>query len=227
MAAVTPAQLDYAHEPTAARRRRTRRAVWAVSLLAVALVAAKWAPPAWQHARLLHWQGKCLAYAPAQPARPVVAGSVDQEHVACWREFYALFSPPGRNRLGTVFLHEMRRKDGQRRLVVLESKSVTGLGANPDSEVELEYHVIEPGTPWRRPRLLANAPIRPHFFYEGGEGAHFDVLPGRIDPADASHFTVDVRYRGRTITLDGWLTEGDALLLEPRESLSQLRVARY
>jgi hypothetical protein len=223
--ATAPTHLDYAHQPAALHRRNVRRRAAAVAMLLVVLIASnKWLPPAWRHARLLYWQDKCLAYVP--PDRPVVKSSVGGNCAAPWHEFYELFSPPGRKALSTVFLHELCRKDGARRLVAVEAETAMGLGNVPDSEVALDYHVIAPGTLWRRPELVTSANLRPSFHYEGGEGQHFDIQPGRPDPADPTHFTFDVRWRQRTITLDGWLRDDDTILLEPRERLELLQVSK-
>ena len=225
MATAITTQLDYAHEPAMRRQRLRRRAFVVAILLALGVVSWKWCGAAWAHGQLLYWQGKCLAYVPAE--RPAVEGGVGGRSAACWDRFYELFSPPGRNAFSTVFLHELRKRDGTRRLVAVEASAFTGLGNAPDSEVSLEYHVIAPGSAWRRPVLVKNAEVRPYFYYEGGEGQHFDVLPGRGDPADGSHFTFDVRWRERTVTLDGWLRDDDTVLIEPRERLELLRASKY
>lgn len=223
-----PTQLDYANEPAAAvaRRRTLRRAVAAASVLAIVLASVKWLAPAWHHAQLLYWQGKCLTYTPAS-AGPVVQSSVGGRCATPWREFYDRFSPPGRKPLSTVFLHELRTPSGARRLVAVEAETFTSSGSIPDAEVSLDYHVIAPGALWRRPKLVTSAPARPTFYYEGGEGNHFDVHPGRPDPADPTHFTFDVRWRERTVTLDGWLRDDDTILLEPRQRLDLLKLSRY
>jgi hypothetical protein len=223
--AAASTQLDYAHEPAALRRRNVRRALTATILLVIALASVKWLVPAWRHAQLVYWQNKCLAYGLGD--KPVVTSSVGGNCAPCWREFYNLFSPPGRKALSTVFLHELRKPDGTRRLVAIEADTFTGLGNAPDSEVTLDYHVIAPATLWRRPQLVTNANLRPYFYYEGGEGKHFDIHPGRADPANASHFTFDVTWRARRVTLDGWLRDDDTVLLEPRERLGLLQVSKY
>jgi hypothetical protein len=225
--AAASTQLDYAHEPAALRRRFVwrRRVVSAAILLVVVLASVKWVGPAWRHARLVYWQGKCLAYEAGD--KLVVAGGIGGDCAGPWREFYNLFSPPGRKALGTVFLHELRKPDGTRRLVAVEAEAFMGLGNNPDSEVTLDYHVIVPATPWRRAQLVTNANLRPSFHYEGGEGQYFDIHPGRVDRGDPSHFTFDVTWRARTVTLDGWLRDDDTVLLEPRERIELLKVSRY
>jgi hypothetical protein len=211
------AQLDYAQASAWRRRKGIRRVVLITTGLVVLLLSLRWLAPAWDHARLLHFQGQCLAY--HLPADRVVSGSADQDVCApCWREFYALFSPPGRKVQGTVFLHEMRRPDGERRLVALEASNVNnGWHDRLGGRIAFEYHVFAPASPWRRATLLANAPLNLSIPYQDGAGVHLQVLAGQPDPADAAHFTLKVRNGPRSITFDGWLGPDDTLLLEPRD----------
>ena len=221
-----PSQLEYAQAPAWHRRPRFRRAAFAAGLVVVLVLSWKWIGAGVQHARLLYWQGQCLAY--AAPAERVVVDGTNRDSAArCWGEFYTLFSPPGRQNLTTVFLHELRKSDGARRLVALEASAFFGNGSHPDSEVSLDYHVIAPATLWSRAKLVTNAAARPYFYYEGGEGHHFQILAGQVDPKDPSHFTIPLRWKDRTVTLDGWLRDDDTILLEPRDRLERLQVSKY
>ena len=219
-------QLDYARSPAWHRRTGVRRAALAAGLVVVLVLSLKWIGPAWDHARLLYQQGKCLAYtAPAD--RVVHDGQRADKAVPCWRDFYTLFSPPGRKDMTTLFLHELRKHDGTRRLVALEASTTWGTGQPPDSEVDLDYHVIAPATLWRRAELVTNAPARPYFYHESGEGTHFQILAGQPDPADPTHFTLTLRWKSQTATLDGWLRDDDTILIEPRDRLERLQISRY
>lgn len=42
------------------------------------------------------------------------------------------------------------------------------------------------------------------------------VFGGQADPADPSHFTIAYTARGLPGTLDGWLTDNDAVTLKVR-----------
>lgn len=221
-----PPQLDYEKLPAWHRRLRLRRAALAAVLVVVCVLSYKWVGAAFDHARLLYWQGQCLAYtAPAD--RAVIDGGRRDSAARCWSQFYTLFSPPGRKDLATVFLHELRKSDSTRRLVALEASNFWGNGAKPDNEVTLDYHVIAPATLWSRARLVTNAEARPYFYYEAAEGLHFRILAGQPDSADPSHFTVALRWKDRTVTLDGWLRPDDTILLEPRDRLERLEVSKY
>ena len=83
--ATASTQLDYAHEPAALRRRSVRRrAVAAAIVLVVVLASLKWVGPAWRHAALVYWQGKCLAYEAGD--KLVVAGGIGGDYAGPWRE---------------------------------------------------------------------------------------------------------------------------------------------
>ena len=222
----TPAQLEYAQPPVWHRRPALRRALVATSILALVAVSLKWIGPTIDHARLLHYQSQCLRYA-APPDRVVMAGESPYQTAPCWRSFYALFSPPGRKDLTTVFLHELQKKDGTRRLVTLEASANWGNTAQPDSEIDLEYHVIAPATPWTRARLINNAEARPYFYHESGLGKSFNIHAGQADPTDPTHFTIELTWKKQSVTVDGWLRDDDTILLEPRDRLERLQVSKY
>jgi hypothetical protein len=221
-----PAQLEYAPTPVWHRRPRLRRALLAASLLALVALSLKWLGPAWDHARLLFFQGQCLTYT-APPEQTVLAGAGPYQTAPCWRNFYALFSPPGRKDLTTVFLHELRKKDGTRRLVTLEASATWSNAQLPDSEIDLEYHVIAPANPWTRARLINNAEARPYFYHESGLGKSFNIHAGQVDPDDPTHFTIELTWKKQSVTLDGWLRDDDTILLEPRDRLERLQVSKY
>src|SRR5687768_14248102 len=145
-------ELEYAEAPAWHRRRGVRRVVLLVVLAGCVLASAKWLGAGWGHAKLLYWQGKCLGY--AAPAGKVIDGQ-GKGSVKEWEEFYALLSPPGRRAAPVVFLGEMRRRDGGRRLVAVEAVQSLKYG-NPVTLLAAEYHVIEPGGMWSRPRLIRN-----------------------------------------------------------------------
>ena len=222
----TPAQLVYAQPPVWHRRPGLRRAVLAASILVLITLSLKWLGPALDHARLLHYQSECLRYT-APPDRIVLDGPSPYQTAPCWRTFYTLFSPPGRKDLTTVFLHELRKKDGTRRLVTLEASSTWGNAQLPDSEIDLEYHVIAPATPWTRARLINNAEARPNFYHESGLGKAFQIHAGQPDPTDPTHFTIQLTYKKDSVIVDGWLRDDDTLLLEPRDRLERLQVSKY
>lgn len=220
-----PAQLDYARGLSWHKRPWTRRATLAAVLVLSLVASRKWLAAAWDHGRLLYWQGQCLSY--TAPPEYLVARLNGSQTAACWAAFYARFSPPGRNPYGTVFLHEMRKQDGSRRLVAVEVSRFMGLGSNPDVEFSMEFHVIDPATPWRSARLVGNGDVRPTFWYEGGGAEHFEIRAGQPDQSDRSHFTVEVAWKGRATTLDGWLREDDTVVMEPRERLDFLGISKY
>jgi hypothetical protein len=209
-------QLDYAQAPAWRRRKVVRRGVIAGAVLLALLASLKFAGPAWNHARLLHYQKRCLVYAESGD-RIVFDEAASRIPVASdWDRFYTLFSPPGGRVDPIVFLHELRRKDGSSRLVAVQFSTIksptrfTGFGT-------LESTVVELGGFWRRPQLRGNsswnAPCKPW------HGDYFHLHFGQIDAANSSHFTIAITYGEYHSTIDGWLQEDDNILLELRDRL--------
>lgn len=220
-------QLDYAAAPDARRGKAVRRAVLVGFLLLAAVASLKWLGPAWDRVRLVHYQGRCLAHEAAAGA--VVHDDASGRTVgtaADWERFYALFSPPGGRHGATAFLHELRRKDGSRRLVAVEAYALDRNHPATDSLAfsHLAWTVIEPGGLWSPPRSqvysiwgiprapLSSDPLR--------------LYAGQTDPNDASHFTIAYDRAGRPGVIDAWLRADDTLLFEVREAERSFSSAR-
>ena len=194
-------QLNYAPPPPMHFRRSFRRWVYLVVSLMLIVSGWWWIPPAWRRVELLYWQRQCLNYEP--PVGQIVADS--QSHLSVsplpWRRFYTLLSPPGFNSAGTVFLHEMKRSDGARRLVAVE------LTKYPDG-IELDFRVFFPGNALRSPAEIINSwagsTIFPGKF-------NYKAIAGQLDPADRSHFTFELILDGERQIENGWLTQYDTV----------------
>src|SRR5258706_4176596 len=118
----TPAQLDYAQRPGWQQRKSLRRVVFAAGALLLVLGSFKFIRPTWEHAWLLHYQGRCLNHTDA-PDRIAYAGSASTaQSDGDWERFYRLFSPPGGRHGAVVFVHELRRTDQWPRMVAIEAK---------------------------------------------------------------------------------------------------------
>jgi hypothetical protein len=194
-----------------------RRIILLVVLLGCGLASAKWLRAGWDHARLLYWQRKCLAY--SAPADRVIDQSGKQS-VKEWQEFYALLSPPGRKAAPVVFLGEMRTRGGRKRLVAVE---VSLVGASTfDGVIWFDYHVIEPGGLWHRPRLVKND--FDTVVVWKSEASNVKLFAGQRDPGDPSHFKITFETHARQSSparagvIDGWLQENDTISSETRKS---------
>jgi hypothetical protein len=140
-----------------------------------------------------------------------------------WKEFRDLVpgtSPPiYRNAGGVAFLHEMRSKSGNVRLVcfsampampnLISNDSISGAWAGQGYDIE----IFDPGTFWRHPKNLSKPP--PSLFNRSRNIISATrVFAGQLDPADPSHFTV--RYErsnaagtARRGTINGYLHDDD------------------
>jgi hypothetical protein len=215
-----PTQLEYAPAPASTRRPALRRATVAAAIVLVAVASLKWAGPAWDRVRLVYYQGRCLKH--QAPTGGVVhddaVGGRSVGTALEWERFYTLFSPPGGRHGATAFLHELRQKDGSRRLVSVESHLLDiahpATGALAFSH--LSWAVVEPGGLWSPPRLHGystwNLPLSPL------SQAPLRLSSGQPDPNDPSHFTIPYELGGAPGIIDGWLRADDTLLFEPRDA---------
>jgi hypothetical protein len=203
-----PAHLDYAQPLSWRHRKGVRRGIVVAALLLGVLGSVKFLAPAWHHVRLLYYQGRCLAHE-ERGARVVfnggkVVGKVDRD----WDRFYALFSPPGGQFTATVFLGELKRADGARRLVSVDLAVGKDLSGAP--AVSMDYHVIKPAGVWERAELSSNQ------WYVLLEGGVTKVYAGERDPGDASHLTIVVERGAAKQVIDGWLRGDGTMLFEGR-----------
>jgi hypothetical protein len=233
--AETSAQLDYAPRPPVLRRRWVRRAILAVFLLAVTAAGASWGPGVYRRASLLYWQRQCLGYAaPADqlvyesdplagsalraadrhyqfiptgwgaPRKPVATGYLPD----CWTRFgkaspgFAIATQP------VLFLHELKTRSGQPRLVAVA-------GAFNPTELPLfisghdvQVLTIEPGTWKTLPQNRTGGIALSVLSGPQPQPPHLRIYAGQPDPADPSHFTIRYEVDGVEHIVDGWLRDG-------------------
>jgi hypothetical protein len=199
-------QLNYApHTP--AHKRLSRWIIIASILLACIASSLWWLPTEWRRIQLLYWQQQCLAYTTA--ADQVVFDPKSSGPPKCpqeWTKFYSIYSPPGFRSVGTLFLHELHRPDGQRRLVALDLDS-------RDPVVSVVFpRVFVPGN------LLQSA-------YETSSVSSSYEIPvpsaiifaGMPDPADPTHFTFKAQLNATVVIFDGWLGNDDRITIGQRK----------
>lgn len=124
----TPSPLNYAPRPPTNYRRVVRQIMMNVFLLAFVSLSVWCALAAWNRIRVLYWQGRCLTYSPPIGQIAIQAANASSRspspmvhfHPEPWLKFYNLYSPPGAASDGTVFLHEMRKPNGDTRLVAVD-----------------------------------------------------------------------------------------------------------
>jgi hypothetical protein len=225
-------QIQYAPVRPGDRRRKAER--WLIRLVILAVLAAliwKLGPVAWRRVRLLYWQHSALRYA-APPDQVVydnvpgdakellkTAGYYEENEddgrvsfpVKAWQQFYAVFSPPGRNSLATLFVHERSNIHGTR-LIVIEA--TVGLYSMSSSGGELlTATVFKPGSLFSEPELLLDGDTCDVFH---PRGARFKYFAGQPDPKDPTHFTIDCQIDGKPMKIDGWLRDDDKIDISTR-----------
>ncbi len=209
----SPLQLEYALEPSWRKGKRARHAIITGILLLGVVASVKWVGPAWTHLQVLYYQNRCLAHSEL-PTR-IVYDTDEKNPVAAvsrdWEQFYAAFSPPGGRFTATIFLGELRRKDGTARLVSIDVRAIP----EPDLERhQLDIHVIKPGTLWKPAALCSNTTwslpsYRPATSIDR-------IYAGQRDSAREDHFTVTIERTAGLVIIDGWLQSNDKILLEAR-----------
>ena len=203
--------LQYAPKPAVIKRRFTRRALIAISILAVLIPTAFRLPNLWSHIQLLHWQRQAMGYSlpPDQivfrengdgTAMKSVPGRVSRGNQSFifavpWDRFYQLASPPGRQATATLFLHELHNNRGESRLVSVEGTEMATIT------------VFRPGSMFRAPQeqssnwIPLNRTIFPTASYYAGQ----------VDPKDPSHFSIRMETGNGTEILHGWLKDDDTV----------------
>jgi hypothetical protein len=196
-----PPPLEYGARPPLARRQSTYALLWVAAALVALLIGvfvARVAVRRWEVARV---QARCMSHVPPPgatltPATRTVPGD--------WARLYNEMSRSTLKSDGTLFLHAMRRPDGLQRLIAIDF-------LRDELPPRAVVRVIEPGSFRRPPREVAGAAM-----IAIGTARHFPIYPGRPDPQDPTHFTIDYESFDGRRTLDGWLTNDDAVLLELR-----------
>lgn len=235
----TTPQLDYATRPSLGRRIKARAGVLCVTtvLIVVILAGYRWGPYYWGKVKLLRRQRLCMQYTP--PAGQMVyeewpgamvlvppdaefaeyTWKLDSRKALLWKPkgwgalegspkqsgVRLLFSTPN----GIAFLHGRRSPAGHERLVAV-------LISTQGEEVMLGGMAVIPGT-WSEKPVWQADKLRWLRLSQDVERERLRITAGRADPADASHFTIDVRYGTRAGTIDGWLADDDTVALKPRQ----------
>ena len=222
--------------------KRGRRWKWVVLpflLGVVATVGYLKGPGAWQRARLLYWQHRCMTYtappdqvvyeeAMAGPAAdvnpPAAPGLVSSPNagflglwshtrpVSDWRAFSELRGTIPSTTQAVLFLHERRTASGITRLVFVTIRPWTY--DQPELKERLRWTVIHPGSVNRDPTSSTWEPL---VFRLGiwqqlpFPNQRLRLFAGQPDLADPSHFTIGYELDGSRGTIDGWLRDNEPL----------------
>ena len=196
--------IDYAEKPPVHQRWISgKRLAW-IAVFIFAASGAWWLPAGLRHAELLYWQQECIDYlAPADELVYDRSRSIQLVPPA-WSHFYSIFSPPGFQSEATVFMHELKKEDGEKRLVVVDF--VPGVNGN----LVQHSRVFVPGSPGRLPEEItrrSNAPLL-QFDQEGTL-----LFSGHVDPVNPNHFTFRVQEGKKQSLYEGWLQSNETVLI--------------
>jgi len=211
--AAQPPPLHYAALPPWYRRKWFYRIITGLAVLPLVCASVLWAPAAVRHFRLIYWQSRCMQYTPA-PGQVVnvYSNSGDNDVPIAWSRLYSMLSPPGLRSRGTLYLGWLKRPDGARRLVAIDT--VTWSVSGQTHHIGLLCRVIVPAGPMRPARLRPGL-NQPRFVIID-LGPDSQVRFGVRDPQDPTHLTIEYWHDGRHYFIDGWLRNDDSVLLELR-----------
>jgi hypothetical protein len=226
-------QLEYAPtSPAQARQLRMRRYVVIAMAVALVCLGALLIPHYLHHAQVLFAQRQLLT-ATAPPTQvvyendPVAAKKLLAAPTAyiagpngdamlinnAWMSFYAP-SGGGYQSSGTVFIGELRTKDGRPSLIGVDL-SVTSL--NAQHWASMSARAVTPGTTYRSPKPITTASRGDGSSIMYRPGDTLRVYAGQRDPNDPNHFTVDYVLNGTRHTVDGWLEDVGYVIMEQRD----------
>jgi hypothetical protein len=206
--------LNYAPPPPLHQRRLFWRTILILTLIAFICSSWWWAPPIWLRVQLVYWQHQCLMYAP--PANQVVfATSVDKITKSVvpteWSKFYTLLSPPGFRSDGTILLHDMTKRNGEHRLVAID----TFFNGDFIGAYEAGYcRVFIPGSLFRLPHEQSHQEMGRRMMYYYSQSPR--IYPAIVDPTDSNHFTLGVDTNDQRLIFDGWLEDDDTIAISQR-----------
>ena len=197
-------QLQYAPADQVPRRRLRWIGIIVVSLIAVPL-AIRTGLAGYERMVLNGNVRSCLTY-----QLPVIAyDDTSKVPVAPIREWSAVNQMPLVT-YGTLFLHERQFPDGRRCLVGVD---LTELRHGEPLIAQFIARVHEPASTFGVPKRLSDAFATLQLDARDGV---VKIRGGQIDPADATHFTINYTVSDRAGVIDGWMLNDGSVKLEER-----------
>jgi hypothetical protein len=201
--------LNYAPKPSA-RGRTIRRLFIAASLLALIVGAGLWLRSSSSTLRIIYLEHKCLTF--VEPA-----GQVNYEtnnarilHQNSCPPLNAFTGYPTGTVGDRIFLHELRRPDGVRRLVCVSVGQPSATEWNHYFQVVVyAWDVTSSPTivTWDMGNVATGT---------GNSLSHWKFFAGQPDLQNRSHFTFEYELDGNRHTCDAWLGNDDKLLISQR-----------
>jgi hypothetical protein len=205
--------LDYAPRPPRGRRWLRRLTFWTLSA-AVVLLCFGVGRQAVHQATVLYCQRQCLNYANTGNVVNLTAAVPGPPWA--WIRLKNLTGARS-NDPGTccVYLGGMKRPDGIERLVYVYFRNI--YNGPPKTLVGVGYDVLQPATITSAAVATTNT-LAGEFVLGVATPTSTPVVHGAVlDPADPSHFTINVTLiDGRTSVLDGFLNNNNVLHIEQR-----------
>lgn len=215
---VPAAELHYAPAPPFHSRRAIDRALVTAVLVVACVLAAMLLPRAWRHMELQRLISRCANHS-ASPETVVFEENTTGMPVSVvpmqWQALHQRTFESDVMSRGTAFLGARRAKTspGADRLV---SVDVIGPYHHGDS-FGLEARLIDTSSSLAGPKPLGGGGCE----IPGSaslDGSHLvRVYAGQADPADESHFTIEVEAAGERVVIDGWV-RNDRIVMEPRDT---------
>ena len=184
--------------PPLIARRAFRRIILLSILLTVVISSWWWAPIISRRGRLLYWQHRCMVFDSSANSviyhdlRNGALGAIPEE----WAKFSSNLGLPSFTSDGMLFVHEMRKPNGERRLVAIDLR--TWYGRSQPALPTVFFQIFKPGTLLHLPREIFAAGTSDNFVIDGPSPSGLTspqtfVVAGRIDPIDETHFLITTK----------------------------------
>jgi hypothetical protein len=194
MDAVNP--LNYAPAPPPQVQFRRKAIKW--TILAGGLATA-WlcGPSTLRWIEFLYWQNRCMNFSlpPSQIVVDTSSSANPSPRLVSPLPQFAQFVDFQLDGWPLVFMHQMRRPDGQMRLVVISMQHA---------------RVWTPG-------YFGTPPANDSYHSQADLTNAIQIHAGQLDPTNASHLTINyISRNGKPAVMDGFLGNDDRLLLSTR-----------
>jgi hypothetical protein len=246
----SPHPLDYAPVPPNRIRFWIRRTYKYITLVGIIAAAIFWGPGLWKRTQMTFWNYRCIHYS-ASANHVIFewdsSGATKAESSPELVHWKALFQPLAVGQTGTnpgTIVGGLRWPSGTPAFLELHAFGPNPIEIpllNPDANHEEPIPGPSIFGPLHKMRFDINVnihsvpsitgpPSNPIQLDDHGLLQFIDVPPhtkvvrlfaARVDPANPSHFTIDMGFDQTQIRVDGWLLSGGSTMLSAPHSASE------
>jgi hypothetical protein len=213
-----PPQLDYAPK-TRSHRNRWLLLILFLLIAPFGSVAARWTHLAYARLQIQSLYRRCAT--DVRPATHVVFSSTEGSirtvtyAPSYWLELNRTASNISIGSVGTAFLHELRKTNGDRRLIGIDIIPPRGIHLG-DDVIYLEPCVYAPASLLHLPSKVSEG--QTSLRQRLSTAKSIQIYAGQPDLGDPSHFTIPFTLDGEAGVIDGYLQNDDSVTLKARRT---------